>query len=100
LIKRKTIKLVVWLKVRGIVVPVPVCCVVPECRTRGVETSHVVNICILQEAAERSPLFGKLINSKPKKIRQMFFYFRKVRRMPFQINDKMPIPNGKSFPYQ
>ena len=32
----------------------------------------------VQGAAERSPLFGKLINSKPKKIRQMFFYFWKV----------------------
>ena len=29
---------------------------------------------IIQGAAERSPLFGKLINSKPKKIRQMFFF--------------------------
>ena len=28
----------------------------------------------IQGAAERSPLFGKLINSKPKKIRQMFFF--------------------------
>jgi hypothetical protein len=41
------IKLVVLLKVRGIVVPVPVCCVVQECRTRGVKISHVANICIL-----------------------------------------------------
>ena len=30
---------------------------------------------ITQGAAERSPLFGKLINSKPKKIRQIFFLF-------------------------
>ena len=37
----------------------------------------------IQGAAERSPLFGTLINSKPKKIRQMFFYFWKVHRMPF-----------------
>ena len=38
----------------------------------------------IQGAAERSPLFGKLINSKPKKIRQMFFfYFWKLPRMPF-----------------
>ena len=27
---------------------------------------------LVQSAAERSPLFGKLINSKPKKVRQMF----------------------------
>jgi hypothetical protein len=31
--------------------------------------------CNIQGASERSPLFGKLINSKPKKIRQMFFLF-------------------------
>ena len=37
----------------------------------------------LQGAAERSPLIGKLINSKPKKIRQIFFYFWEVHRMPF-----------------
>ena len=41
---------------------------------------------VIQGAAKRSPLFGKLINSKPKKIRQMFFYFWKVHRMPFYIN--------------
>jgi len=29
----------------------------------------------IQGAAERTPLFGKQINSKPKKIRQMFFLF-------------------------
>ena len=40
----------------------------------------------IQGAAERTPLFGKLINSKPKKIRQMHFYFWKVHRMPFYIN--------------
>ena len=28
----------------------------------------------IQDASERSPLFGKVINSKPKKIRQMFFF--------------------------
>ena len=28
----------------------------------------------IEGAAERSPLFGKLINSKPKKIQQMFFF--------------------------
>jgi len=41
---------------------------------------------ILQGAAERGPLIGKLINSKPKMIRQMFFYFWKVHRIPFYIN--------------
>ena len=40
----------------------------------------------IQGTAERTPLFGKLINSKPKKIRQIIFYFRKVHRMPFYIN--------------
>ena len=30
---------------------------------------------IIQDEAERTPLFGKLINSKPKKTRQMFFLF-------------------------
>jgi len=34
----------------------------------------------------KSPLSGKLINSKAKKIRQMFFYFWKVHRMPYYIN--------------
>jgi hypothetical protein len=29
-----------------------------------------------------------------------FFYFWKVHRMSFYINDTMPIPNGKSFSYQ
>ena len=43
-------------------------------------------VLYIQGAAERSPLFGKLINSKPKKIRQTFFYFWKVHRMPFYIN--------------
>jgi len=32
-------------------------------------SSHVI-----QGAAERTPLFWKLINSKPKKIQQMFFF--------------------------
>ena len=41
---------------------------------------------IIQGAAERTPLFEKQINSKPKKIRQMFFYFWKEHRMPFYIN--------------
>jgi len=41
----------------------------------------------IRGAAERTPLFGKLINSKPKKIWQMFFfYFWKVHRMPFYIS--------------
>ena len=34
---------------------------------------------ILQGAAERSPLFGKLINSKPKKIRQMFLFLESTQ---------------------
>ena len=34
---------------------------------------YTTTTLVLQGAAERSPLFGKLINSKPKKIRQMFF---------------------------
>ena len=29
----------------------------------------------IQGVAERTPLFGKLINSKPKKMQQMFFFF-------------------------
>jgi len=41
--------------------------------------------CDIQGAAERTPLFEKQINSKPKKIRQMFFYFWKAHRMPFYI---------------
>ena len=32
-----------------------------------------INPLHLQDAVERTPLFGKLINSKPKKIRQIFF---------------------------
>ena len=43
-------------------------------------------VTIIQSAAERTPLFEKRINSKPKKIRQMFFYFWKEHRMPFYIN--------------
>jgi len=50
-----------------------------------VETFPAVLLNV-QGAAERTPLFGKLIISKPKKIRQMFFYFWKVHRMPFYIN--------------
>ena len=33
------------------------------------------NMLKIQGAAERTPLFGKLINSELKKIRQMFFLF-------------------------
>ena len=40
----------------------------------------------IQSAAERTPLFEKRMNSKSKKIRQMFFYFWKEQRMPFYIN--------------
>jgi len=41
---------------------------------------------LVQGAAERTPLFEKRINSKPKKIRQMFFYFWKEHGMSFYIN--------------
>jgi len=37
-------------------------------------------------AAERTPLFEKQINSKPKKIQQIFSISRKHHRMPFYIN--------------
>jgi len=40
----------------------------------------------IQGVAERTPLIEKRINSKPKKIWQMFFYFWKAHRMPFYIN--------------
>jgi len=46
-------------------------------------------MCIFKEiqgAAERTLIFEKRINSKPKKIRQIFFYFWKEYRMPFYIN--------------
>ena len=43
-------------------------------------------LSLVQGAAERTPLLEKRINSKPKKIRQMFFYFWKEHRMPFYIN--------------
>ena len=54
----------------------------------GVQTeTHTQTDIYIQGAAERNPLFGKLINSKPKKIRQMFFfYFWTAHRMPFYIN--------------
>ena len=38
---------------------------------------------IYTDAAERSPLFGKLINSKPKKIRQIFFISGKYTECRF-----------------
>jgi len=41
---------------------------------------------VVQGAAERTPIFEKRINSKTKKIREMFFYFWKEHRMPFYIN--------------
>jgi len=40
----------------------------------------------IQDAAERTPLFEKQINSKPKKIQEIFFYFWKAHRIPFHIN--------------
>ena len=43
-------------------------------------------VFLIQSAAERTPLFEKRINSKPKKIWQIFFYFWKAHRMPFYIN--------------
>ena len=45
-----------------------------------------IRMLVIQDAAERTPLFEKRINSKPKKIQQMFFYFWKEHRMPFYIN--------------
>jgi len=45
-----------------------------------------VYIYEIQGAAERTPLFEKRINSKPKKIWQTFFYFSKAHRIPFYIN--------------
>ena len=39
-----------------------------------IQLSKEIRFEILQGAVERSPLFGKLINSKPKKIRQLFFF--------------------------
>ena len=35
----------------------------------------VTETLFIQDAAERTPLFEKRINSKPKKIRQIFFLF-------------------------
>jgi len=46
---------------------------------------HFIDPVFIQGAAERTHLFEKQINSKPKKIRQMFFYFWKEHRMPFYI---------------
>jgi len=47
-----------------------------------------VCICLLQlqNAAERTALLEKRMNSKSKKIRQMFFYFWKEHQMPFYMN--------------
>ena len=39
-----------------------------------------------QGAAESTPLFEKRINSKSKKIWQMFSYFWIAQRIPFYIN--------------
>ena len=47
---------------------------------------HILKSCLIQGAAERTPLFEKRINSKSKKIRQIFFYFWKAHRIPFYIN--------------
>ena len=52
---------------------VPGVCVLPS----------AVDYGIIQGAAERSPLFGKLINSKPKKIRQMLFISGKYTECRF-----------------
>jgi len=57
LTKLATIKLVVCLKVRGIVVPMPVCFVVQECRTRGVKIPHIVNLCILHMWSAAAALY-------------------------------------------
>ena len=46
----------------------------------------LLTVILVQGAAERTPLFEKRIKSKPKKIRQMFFYFWKAHRMPLYIN--------------
>jgi len=59
--------------------------------TRGRRPKQLVRIggitgIFIQEAAERIPLFEKRINSKPKTIQQMFFYFWKAHRIPFYIN--------------
>jgi len=40
----------------------------------------------IQDAAETTPLFEKRINSKSKKIQQIFFYSWKEHRIPFYIN--------------
>jgi len=75
--------------------------------TVHVKTSHLprrtlyikklMSLCILlyfvkflffpiQDATERSPLFGKLNKFKTKEDTANFFYFWKVHRMPFYIN--------------
>jgi len=48
--------------------------------------TNLMHNYVIQSAAERTPLFEKLINSKPKKIGKYFFYFWKEHRMPFYIN--------------
>jgi len=40
----------------------------------------------IQDAAERTPIFEKRINLKPKKLWKCFFYFWKACGMPFYIN--------------
>jgi len=39
---------------------------------------NIISVSCIQDAAERTPLFEKRINSKTKKILQMFFYFLKA----------------------
>ena len=58
----------------------------PHSHIQAQNYSPTCYLHIIQGAAERTPLFEKRINSKPKKIRQMFFYFWKAHRMPFYIN--------------
>jgi len=41
---------------------------------------------IIQDAAERTPLLEKQINSKLKEIQQISFYYWKEHRIPFYIN--------------
>jgi len=45
-----------------------------------------LNDFYIECGAERTPLFEKRINSKPKKIWKCYFYFRKAHGMPFYIN--------------
>jgi len=57
-----------------------------NCMSTGTTYLLTITVFIIQGAAERTPLFEKRINLKPKKIWQMFFYFWKAHRMPFYIN--------------